>query len=86
MRWRISSSSAVCTGVSLSESSEDVACEQQQRRVAQDGSCDRNSLALTSRQRDAALAEFGFKCVRQSLDEFGGAGENRCTFDLGVVS
>jgi hypothetical protein len=50
------------------------------------GSCDRDSLALTSRQRDAALAEFGFKCVRQSLDEFGGAGENRCTFDLGVVS
>ena len=41
--------------------------QQQKRRVAQDGPCDRDPLALAAGKRDAALAELGFESVRQDV-------------------
>jgi hypothetical protein len=59
--------------------------QQQQRRVAQDGPCDRDALTLAAGQGDAALAQFGFNPPRQPTDEFAGVGEGRRVFDLDIA-
>ena len=59
--------------------------EQQQRRIAQDGTRDCDALALAAGQRDAALAELRFKSTRQTADEFGGVGKLGGALDLGIV-
>ena len=86
VRWRINSSSAVCTSVSLSASSAEVGfVEQQQRRVAQDRARDRDALALAAGQRHAALAELRLEAAGQAAQEFGGMGEIGGALDLGIA-
>ena len=76
VRWRINSSSAVCTSVSdLGIERRGRFVEQQQRRIAQDRARDRDALALAAGQRHAALAELRLEAAGQPADEFGGVGQ-----------
>ena len=59
--------------------------EQQQRRVAQDRTCNGDTLALPSRQRHAAFAELRLESTGQAADEFGGVSKLGGTLDLGVI-
>src|SRR6266403_1431526 len=71
VRWRISSSSAVCTNVSLSASSDEVASSSSKSRASR-----RMARAIAMRwrwpQRNAALAQLRLKTAGQAADEFGG--------------
>ena len=58
--------------------------EKQDRRVAQDGTGDRDALALTARQHHAALAELRVVALGQPANELVGERRLRCRLDLAV--
>ncbi len=59
--------------------------EQQQRRVAQDGAGDGETLPLAAGQRDAALADQRVEALRQAADELAGLREIGGTRDIGIA-
>ena len=59
--------------------------EDQDRRIAQQGAGDRQPLALTARQHDAALADHRLVALRQQRDEFVRVGVAGRGLDLVVV-
>src|SRR6266436_1886818 len=56
-----------------------------QRRIAQDGAGNGDTLALAARQRHAALAELRLETLRQAADEFAGMRQIGGAFDLGIA-
>src|SRR5882762_831432 len=76
----INRSSAVCTRVSLSASSEDVASSS-----SRSGAARRMARALAARQRDAALPDQCVEALWKALDELGSGRELGRAHDVGVA-
>ena len=58
--------------------------EDEDGRVAEDGACDGDALALTAGELDAAVADGGLVTLGEGLDEGVGVGETGGLFDLGL--
>src|SRR5262249_5662090 len=55
-----------------------------QRRIFQEGTSDRDTLALPARELHAAITKNGCEALRQRLDEFTAARETGSFDDLGI--